>query len=218
MMPQGHSHASRAIYDLCDLAVALVNNINNSNRLHAEILEGCQFVLLKETGRRLRDFVFTSESAKIIEDLDAASSPGQGIETEDHESDNSEFDAPFLLYILERTSSFTCCDADSPGSSSSQTTRDSTPSALASAPAPVPGGLQRSECVRFQNTLLKAIFGRGMSAGFEPSIPEVKKLEEYRIHALKAETVDVREWFKQEVWSLVGWDVLRSMHLIDRNE
>jgi hypothetical protein len=63
---------------------------------------------------------------------------------------------------------------------------------------------------KLQNTLLSAVFGgdpmfKGSLKG--PELPGEAELEKLRTHESIPEKT-VPDWFVQEVWALLGWDIL----------
>ncbi len=65
--------------------------------------------------------------------------------------------------------------------------------------------------IKLQNTLLRAVFGDNVTEiGESLQKPLDVSLEFYNMKQVK-EGLRVGEWFKDEVWKTIGWDVLREV-------
>lgn len=67
--------------------------------------------------------------------------------------------------------------------------------------------------IRLQNTLFRAVFGDQANAIFEPALEPPQSPPDNEIMTdIDAQTgaADIRDWFKSEVWRLIGFDVLRD--------
>jgi hypothetical protein len=62
---------------------------------------------------------------------------------------------------------------------------------------------------KLQNTLLKAVFGQDDPLFSDSLVQPVKPAEDRCPHS---QTLDkpVSEWFTQEVWRLLGWEILAN--------
>ena len=182
---------------------------------HKAILEGCFFLLVTRVGEVLRDFTIgerpfgiqgvaaTSRHSSHARQRRRVKSPNAATDTE-----ASEAQAPYLIWMLSRTMrlSTSMSFANEPITSSdqrSETARQDIP----------PSALYKDAHVRLQHTLVRAVFGERVAANFEPALkpPHTPLDDDFRKDwDTQIEKVDVSDWFKNEVWRLVGWDVLRG--------
>ena len=200
---------SPTIMKLCKLAISMLFHLDSVKSTHKAILEGCFHLLVTRVGEVLKDFTIGRRSVGIQED-DATSrhSPRPRgrrqlkISSAANDAEASEAQAPYLIWILSRTQrlcSRVSHDGDwqpeiAPPDSSRDALHDYAP-------------------IRIQHTLVRAIFGEGLAATFEPALepPHTPPDDDIRTDFdTQIETADVKDWFKKEVWRLVGWDVLRG--------
>ena len=207
--------ASPFIMKLCKLAISMMFHLDPVKSTHRAILEGCFFLLVTRVGEVLREFTI-GEKPFGIQEVDATSRRSlHPRERRQFKSPNAATDAevpeaqaPYLVWMLSRTMrlSASMSLANKPITSSdplSETAqRDISPSAL-----------YEDAHMRLQHTLVRAVFGEKYAAKFEPALePAHTPLDDHlrTDWDTQIETADVRDWFKNEVWRLVGWDVLRG--------
>ena len=174
------SRRSRITLDLCELAVGMTTALKATKPMQASMLEGCLSLLLTRVGSGLKSCVFGVASHGTIDD-----------QTPNPERDQARADrtlevqGPYLIYILERV-----------------------PKTMSDGCLQAPGSfLLRSAKKKFQNSLLNSVFGETALGLIKPSL-EIPKPPTNLRHFAGVETVEVRDWYKSEVWKLVGWDVL----------
>ncbi|OAX84674.1 hypothetical protein ACJ72_00966 [Emergomyces africanus] len=189
---------------------SMILSLNPVRPEENSLLEGFLFALLEHVGKTLCLFVFKELYSNPGLRLNSAKLPLPGnFEKESPARGEmavaqraAEREAKHLIWILERATAFT--DQFEPQS-------DQTNDDLSSSGSPPLGILQRAR-TKLQNTLLKGIFGENgqefkdsLKIPEKPaySLPEVISDRSYA-----ALEIDPAEWFTQEVWRLVGWDVL----------
>ena len=171
------------ILSLCDLAVAMTTALNPTKPAHARMLEGCLSLLMTKIGSGLRTAIFgiRNNHATNNETRD----PERGLEEADR---MLEAQGPYLIYILERT----------PTKLISDQSPQQTPSSA----------LLRLAKEKLQNTMLNAVFPHStlglMKHSLEPPGEPPADLQQF----LDVEAGEARDWYKNEVWRLVGWDAL----------
>lgn len=197
---------AEALLSLCDLAVAMTTALEPAKPAQARMLEGCLLHLITKIGSGLRTSIFGSSSNSNNDnnnnDNNAPSDPTQDLEGRlTAEADRQlEAQAPHLIYILARTPTHLPIIS----AHSSLPTQVETPSSV----------LLRLAKRKLQNTLLNAVFpahalGLMKQTLKPPEEPPAAPLQSESSDGAVAEMeVEVREWYKSEVFRLVGWDAL----------
>ncbi|KAE8414195.1 hypothetical protein BDV36DRAFT_299209 [Aspergillus pseudocaelatus] len=178
---------------------AMASSLNPGCPGHQDLLEGFLFILLSRVGKLLCLFVF--QDLKLRPDLraDFTKLPlPRGLtelDINDRPLCSAEMEAKCLVWLLKRAlailHSFT--------SSSSSESRDSDGSISSAA--------KLKE--RLQSTLLQAVFGTD-STWEKPLERPALTDEDFRNLQLPSQNPDqsVPDWFTQEVWKLLGWEIL----------
>ena len=192
---------------LCELTITMMKCLDVTIPSHLEVLEGFLFLLLKRVGQALKVFVFEYGILQDLERDGIGSTAPNGIATH-HQV--IEGQAPCLIYLLEQAQSFTRTLGfqTQPISSSSELPQNPT----TSSPTPSSTTLSNHAHVRLQHTLLTAVFGDQTRSDFQaaftpPNAPIGDNMAAKFSEKVRAE--GVRDWFKQEVWRIIGWDALK---------
>ena len=209
---------SVALEELCDIGVTIMRSLDITNPPHLSILEGCHFILLKEAGQRLRGLVFGSHIAKEIRpsgssvvagQLNDHVSQGEGVEQ--NVSLHAKTAAKYLVSMLQRTPhlsrAFESTNANTNSPLSSQSTRDDSPLPPRDHPSKT---FINHAASRFQNTLIRAVFGEERPGIFEPSLKLVEPPNLIDPEISFGAEYTVKDWFTHEIWQLVGWEVLQE--------
>ena len=206
---------SPIIMKLCKLAISMLFHLDPVKSTHKAILEGCFFLLVTRVGEVLRDFTI-GERPFGIQDVDAtsrrASNPRERRQLKNSnaaiDAEDSEAQAPYLIWMLSRTMRLSTSM-----SLANKTITSSDPRSETAPPDISRSALYEDAHIRLQHSLVRAVFGAKLAADFEPALepPHTPLDDHFRTDLYtQIETVDVRDWFKNEVWRLVGWDVLRG--------
>ncbi|KAI5281057.1 hypothetical protein KEM54_003412 [Ascosphaera aggregata] len=162
-------------------------------------LEGFLFYLLHSAGRKLSQFTFHELQTDPALRIDSNKVTGPAI-TPDLQTSGSEtrlaaeWTAKYLIYLLNQA--LPLAKEHSAMSVSERTT------------AP---NLMNHGKLKLQRTLLQAVFGTEGDFKDGLTIPDKHT---FRGQTINDESGDVSEWFTQELWKLVGWDVLLKEKLI----
>lgn len=190
----------KVIKMLCQLAVAMINDLDANTLGRQEVFDGFLFFLLLRVGDLLKVFVFDVESPNSVKDVQ----PG-----DTHAFHEAQ--APYLIFLLRHASSL-----------ASQKSRFiKTPQKTGSAGSYSPGDARRFEGIshiankRLQHTLLKGVFGE-QAGEFVESLrrPTYSRTEcelDFEEQGKRQKECDMSKWFQNEVWETVGWDVLQPM-------
>ncbi|OOO05393.1 hypothetical protein OAory_01069090 [Aspergillus oryzae] len=184
---------------MAQLLNAMTSSLDTGCAGHQDLLEGFLFILLNRVGKLLCLFVFQDLQLKPDLRADLTKLPHPRGLTELDLSDKSlcsaEMEAKCLVWLLERTlavfRSFT--------SSSSSASRDSDGSIIFAAKIKE----------RLQSTLLQAVFGTDSTWGksLRRPAPTDGDLHNLRLPSQNSDQ-SVPDWFTQEVWTLLGWEIL----------
>ena len=193
---------------LCELATTMMRCLDATIPSHTDVLEGFLFLLLKRVGEALKVFVFEDG---IIQDaeVDATGSIAPKETPTNHQAIQAQ--APCLIYLLEEAKSITLTLNSQPHAIPTFTqllqqsrTSSSTPSTM---------NLSNHAQIRLQHTLLTAVFGNQTTSDFQatftpPDTPIGESMAAKSGEGIRPE--GVKDWFKQEVWRIIGWDALRQ--------
>ena len=165
---------------LCHLLVSMAARLEPSKQTHQDILDGFLSFLLSRVGQLLSLFVFSNS---FIEDTTETSPE------ERNSIEESKSQAPYLIYILSRLNPVTA--------------------------RPSPSLLAEKAMAKLQHTLLKAVFAdqteEFVEALREPRDPGIGLNVNEMVDVLGATgrvSGDVGDWYKSEVWRIVGWEAL----------
>ena len=182
---------------LCGLLVNMATSLNPSNPTHQAIQDGFFFFLLTRVGQLLTHFVFnkdddpetTPAATKTTADpLPRANPTASTKPRAETEMSARASQAPYLIYILSHMAPLTTC--------------------------PSPFLLAEKARLKLQHTLLQSVFGKQtgefVDALTEPAFPDPLGNADAGGDAEVAgrEERGMGDWYKQEVWRIVGWDVL----------
>ena len=192
---------------LCELAKTMMKCLDVAIPSHTEVLEGCLFLLLKRVGEALKVFVFEDG---IIQDLqvDAIRSTAAKETATNHQAVQAQ--APCLIYLLEEAKSITLTLNSQPHSTPIFTELPQQSRTLSSTLSTT--NLSNHAQIRLQHTLLTAVFGDQTRSDFQatfipPDTPIGESMTAKFSECTRGE--GIRDWFKQEVWRIIGWDALR---------
>jgi hypothetical protein len=199
---------------LSQLVIAMVACLKPSERYHREIFEGFLYVLFRRIGSRL--YICTFErlrSVTIDGDITASteSCPSDSNETQNLDTKALLSEIPSLVSILERSLALAPLYLE-PTSTMNSGSKTTSGARQVENPKTANSGsknrLSYDAKERLQATLVNCMFGPDSAAELgqcmrmpyppKPSLPAPAKVQEE----------DIKEWFKQEVWRLVGWQLL----------
>ncbi|PGG96737.1 hypothetical protein AJ79_09465 [Helicocarpus griseus UAMH5409] len=180
------------------------------------LLEGFLFSILEQVGKTLCLFVFKELYYDFDLRLNSSKLPMPGNFDKEYPARGeiavakraAELEAKHLVWILERAIAFT--DQFVLPSEDINITSGSNDGTLSKGPSR--GILERARN-KLQNTLLKGIFGENEQE-FRDSLklpekpPYTPTENTSSSQSCVAAEKDPAEWFTQEVWRLVGWDIL----------
>ncbi|KAF2834244.1 hypothetical protein M501DRAFT_1001402 [Patellaria atrata CBS 101060] len=202
---------------ISQLVLATLSALSPSHSAHKDLYEGFTYLVLDAIGKRLYLAVFGCEPGKIVEDQILVSNTtlnathaGRGLDTR-----ALQYEIPYLVHILERcmslAASFMSRDLPTPTRKSQQ--KRSRSSLNDSKP---PGKAERYRAKvtltthakrRLQQTLVRGMFGEEPNDGFFDSLRIPSPLSQIA-KPPAFDAGEMREWFKCEVWKMLGWEIL----------
>lgn len=199
---------------LCRLLVTMIASLEPAKPGHIDILEGFFYVLLERVGKTLYVFVFDEEESPILANRshgDRLQYHGIGANLREALKRKAmQGEAKYLIWTLERAMTFVCRhhSVNPTAKVTKKKIKDASTSKAAVSKPPDKTNLSDRARTRLQNTLLKGIFGAGEKE-FKDGL-RMPAIAEMDLNAeLPTVTEDeTAEWFKQEVWRLLGWEIL----------
>lgn len=200
---------------LSNLLLALTSALDTAIAADNAILEGFLFYLLTRVGAALKVFVFGSDCDDFRSPNPATEANAANFELDEKEA---EAQAPYLVYLLDRLVPLAPLGSHPPSRVSSiSLTPPPPPPTTTPAPRVAPQhSLTKLPSTALQSTLLHAVFcSRAEAVEFAEALPPPLPTDEllgveYSQHMLGQEKAGgaVADWFKMEVWRIVGWNVL----------
>jgi hypothetical protein len=196
------------------LLISLLGFLEKTDTIHQKMFDGFAFVLFERIGKRLYYFTFgrnrsTSVEGNILplpEPKDAAESTKRDIDAL-----ATRLEVKALVLILERAMGLAPNHMNpqpaGPSKAANKATRTLSVKNLVTTSRARLSPLAKE---RLQRTLVACMYGEKAEDEFLDTL--TKPMPSMRLGTLqnvaKIEDRDVESWYKEEVWRLVGWDVL----------
>lgn len=186
---------------LCQLGIAIMNALDPFRAADNDVLEGFLFFLLHRAGQLLRDFVFCDEEEQ---DMDLLQTSGDS-----EAAAIRAAQATYLLPLLKHAIILTAKRRVPATPTHARSGR--IPSLRIQGSHSSHNSITTRARIKLQNTLLRAVLGDNIT-GLGESLHEPLdvSLDTYNLKQVQ-EGLRVGEWFKDEVWKTVGWDVMREV-------
>ncbi|KAK4565633.1 hypothetical protein LTR86_003481 [Recurvomyces mirabilis] len=194
----------------------ILDLLDPKSDVHRQLFDGFAYCLLNKLGSRLYVCVFGRTRGLSIADEVAADAASDEVEDQlttkivhtqnDEDVRQAKLEAPYLIHILSRLMAAAPSHLGSIVQSKKGKTR---PIALKNASK---ANLAMHAKEKLQRTLINCIFGtEGVSA--EDPLMDCLKMPGVSgtakpLSMPKVKEVDVHEWFKEEMWRIVGWEIL----------
>lgn len=199
---------------LAHLLIGLLSYLEKTTAVHQQIFDGFVYLLLERVGRRLFYCTFGRHRSNTVEgDLESIPAPTSSEEARKREVEalGTRLEVKALILVLERAMGLASnhMNPQSSNAGRSQKKLDRTLS-LKNLPAASKARLSSVAKERLQRTLVTCMYGEKDEDEFLDVL--TKPMPSIRLGSLqnvaKVEDKDVEDWYKKEVWRLVGWDVL----------
>lgn len=199
---------------LAHLLIGLLGFLDKTNTVHQQIFDGFVYLLLERIGRRLFYCTFGKHRSSTVEgDIEPIPEPTSSEEAQKREVEalGTHLEVKALILVLERAMGL------APNHMNPQTSNVGRSQkklgrtlSLKNLPAASKARLSPVAKERLQRTLVACMYGDKADDEFLDVL--TKPMPSMRLSSLqnvaKVEDKDVEEWYKKEVWRLVGWDVL----------
>ena len=195
---------------LCGIIEALDPKV----QAHKSLFEAFAYITLDKLGARLYLLVFGYARGTSIADEIAISSEPDEIEdtTNDTASDlraqqlkAGKLEAPYLIHLLTRIMNAAPAHLDAIVMTKTGKPKQASKGSMK-------GAITISAKERLQRTLVNCMFGEEESAVDDPfrDCLRMPTINGKALPVPKSEEPEVQEWFKEEVWRLLGWEILSS--------
>lgn len=200
--PPTGDEKDRVIKKLCQLAVAMMDDLDTSGSIGQELFDGFLFFLFLRVGDSLKVFVFDDKAS--------------GSATDMYGEDSSviyqaQAQAPYLVYLLQHATNLNAKNFR-PDEASLRAGSTESPTHKLDSEA---DSMSTVAKLRLQHTLLKAVFGEQADEFVQslkkPVCASIDPGMEIRVVDEGQKEQSTSKWFKDKVWETVGWDVLRGM-------
>lgn len=190
------------ILSWCRLLVSLIATLDSKRQADQDIQDGFLYFVLTKVGALMKSFVFGLEGNGLLtEGIDLVFDRGLPGSNKVSESTRamraiSESQAPYVVWILENAMVTVAQPFGAPITPSSQGRIRQ-------------GILSEKAKVKFQHTLLKSVLG-SQAEDFTDSIQQPRNPSVDLSSMPMALQPGIVDWFKAEVWRIVGWDLLKD--------
>lgn len=201
---------------LAHFLVGILGLLDKSNAIHQRIFDAFTFLLLERVGKRLHYCTFGRDRGVCTEDelLPTPEPPAEDADTlTDTDALAVRLELKALVLILDRAMGLAPHHMNQ---ASNKMARQSTSNKLGrtlsmkTLPAAPKGRLSALAKDRLQRTLVNCMFGGNTDDEFLDIL--TKPVPNMRVANLpsvsRVDNKDVERWFKEEVWRLVGWDIM----------
>ena len=203
----------RVLNVLTGFLCSVMDNLDSKDASHQALFEGFAFLILEKLGSRLYVIVFGHSRPALIEEDIGASMQADEIEDSERPTTTkleelqlraAKLEAPYLVHLLK------CIMNAAPAHLGVNISNKSSKAKQAASKGSSKGALTITAKERLQRTLVNCMFG---TEGLDDNDPFMDCLRmpatsSVNIPIPKVKEVDMQDWFKEEIWRLIGWDIL----------
>lgn len=207
---------SSSAYAISHLLNSFLGFLDKADELHQKIFDAFLFVLFDRVGRRLYYCTFGRSRSSSVQDSIMPVQPSQDTNkaTEHNlEAFSIKLEVKALVLILERAMGLAPNHMNpSTGRTRKDATHLSRTLSFKNLPTASKARLSPLAKDRLQRTLVACMYGGAENASDEfldiltKPMPPMRGLSTQNVTKVKDE--DVESWYMEEVWKLVGWDIL----------
>ncbi|KAF2628570.1 hypothetical protein BU25DRAFT_439516 [Macroventuria anomochaeta] len=199
---------------LAHLLIGLLGFLEKTNPVHQQIFDGFVYLLLERVGRRLFYCTFGRHRSSTVEgDIEPIPEPKTPEEAQRREAEalGTHLEVKALILVLERAMGLAPNHMNPQTSNVSRNQKKPGRTlSLKNLPAASKARLSPVAKERLQRTLVACMYGEKADDEFLDVL--TKPMPSMRLGSLqnvaRVEDKDVEDWYKKEVWRLVGWDIL----------
>ena len=199
------------VQGLCKLAVTFFACLYEPVSIFPPIQDGCLFLLYEKVGQGLRAFTKDSEYDKVPQPDNGQTliHHGPAVSNGDNREDEKvlEARAPHLIWILDRVQALVAKQYNMPNMEtqvSHKAARTITIDTFRSSNEKLTVEARK----KLQNTLVDVVFGSEADSPYKPALDRSHSPTDDDVSTSDLPDVEIQDWFKHEVWRIVGWDVL----------
>ena len=199
--------------EVSHLLSSFLGFLDKSDPVHRNIFEAFIFILFERVGRRLHYCTFgRSTHTSIEESILATSSLQNKARTTERNADDLtiKFEVQSLMVILERAVGLAPNHMNPQSRKSTNSDPVSRTLSFRSLPAASKARLSLLARDRLQRTLIACMYGNKPNDDFldilTKPLPAMRSPSSSSISAVDNQGVE--DWYKKEVWRIVGWDIL----------
>lgn len=193
--------------------ISLLGHLDKADSTHQKIFDGFAYILFERVGKQLYYCTFGRHRSEDMERNIAQLTKPQAVADNAKQDTNSlavRLEVKALILILERAMGLAPYHMNPQTAKLTKANRLGRTLSLKTLPAASRARLSPIAKERLQRTLISCMYGETAHDEFLDIL--TKPIPAVRLGALpnvaKVEDNDVEEWYKKEVWRLVGWDVL----------
>ncbi|KAF2821952.1 hypothetical protein CC86DRAFT_357872 [Ophiobolus disseminans] len=201
---------------LAHFLIGLLGLLDKTNGIHQKIFDAFVFLLLERVGKRLHYCTFgRHRSANIEDNLAPPPEPTNEIDKAkcDTNALGTRLEVKALVLILERAMGLAPHHMNPPNTKAPKSPISNCLArtiSMKTLPAAPKGRLSAIAKDRLQRTLVACMYGSSSDDEFLDVL--TKPIPAMRVGNLqnvgKIQDEDVEQWYKEEVWRLVGWDIM----------
>ncbi|KAL5113996.1 hypothetical protein ACEQ8H_008101 [Pleosporales sp. CAS-2024a] len=213
---KGIPRESLAARTLAHFLIGVMGFLEKQNMVHQQLFDAFSFHLLERVGKRLYYCTFSRHrSASIEKNLECLPQTrgAAGKATDDAETLGIRFELKALVLILDRAMGLAphhMNATNGKSARSSDANRLGRTLSMKTLPSAPKGRLSSLAKDRLQRTLVSCMYGDKQDDELLDVL--IKPVPAMRLASLpnvaKIDHQDVEEWYKEEVWRLLGWDIM----------
>lgn len=193
------------------LLCSVIDALDSKVELHKSLFEGFAYVVLKRLGSTLYLLIFGhARGATIEEEIEAYNEEDEIEDTANGLPTSSKADllkpakleAPYLIHLLTRIMNAAPSHLDAAVLTKSGSPKKAVKGSMK-------GALTINARERLQRTLIQCMFGEeeGKDDEFHDCL-KMPAMKDIVLPTPKVKEPEVQEWFKDEIWRLLGWEIL----------
>ena len=201
---------STAVNLFTRLLCGVIDALDSKSNAHKSLFEGLAYVVLKRLGLTLYLLVFGYARGESIADEIAAYNEADEIEDTPNNTPArsradllkpAKLEAPYFIHLLTRIMNAAPAHLDAVA----MTTSGSPKKAMKGS---MKGAIAINARERLQRTLLQCMFGDGVEDDEFHECLMMPAMKSAPLPIPKIQEPEVRDWYKDEVWRLLGWEIL----------
>ncbi|KAH9829204.1 mitochondrial large ribosomal subunit YmL35 [Teratosphaeria destructans] len=210
----GNMNDTPTLNSITVFITSILDQLDPKIEVHSSLFEGFAYKALQKIGARLYISVFGRPRGRSIDaeiaatrledDIEDTTDVGPETIKQQVDSKKARLEAPYLIHLLTRIMTAAPSHLNPHGFE-----RFSKPKKVSKKDPK--GALVLAAKESLQNTLVNCVFGMegvGEDGDLKQCLRLPSAMSAKKVEMPKVKEADSEEWFTQEVWRLIGWDVL----------